>query len=315
MESYEVVFVLVNYNGLEDTRACLESLKMVPENHLIVLVDNASDDSDEVHALQTKFRRLIVLGNKRNLGFGVANNVGIQWALENTNFRYICLLNNDTVVTPNFLLPLKEAFSIHPDIGMTTGKIMYLNNDQIVWYGGGEIDYRRGWPSIVDFNSPATTEGANNSKYVSFASGCLMMFTRESIGKLQGFDQRFFMYCEDLELCIRVREMGMRIYYKAESVIFHRVQGAHQNDGVSLLKADDPRYEFVFVNMRANQLRIFLERSTGLARIQFLAFYTALILRDVARALKAGQLYIIPALFKLRRQIKGRGPWQTFQNE
>lgn len=311
MESYEVVFVLVNYNGLEDTRACLESLKTVLENHLIVLVDNASDDCDEVHALQAEFKSLIVLGNKRNLGFGVANNVGIQWAQENTNFRYICLLNNDTIVTPNFLLPLKEAFSIDPEIGMTTGKIMYLNNDQIVWYGGGEIDYQRGWPRIVDFNVRATAEGANRSRYVSFASGCLMMFTRESIGKLKGFDQRFFMYCEDLELSIRVGEMGMSIYYEAESVIFHRVQGAQQNDGVSLLQADDPRYEFVFVNMRANQLQVFRERSQGFRRAQFLAFYTALILRDVFRALRAGQLYIVPALFKLRRQIKGRGPWRT----
>lgn len=253
-EARKLVIILVNYNGFEDTRNCLKSIKASSKSGqlpFVVLVDNASRES--LNGIDEYYPHMEVIYNRENVGFGRANNQGIRWAQEHLDFSYLLLLNNDTLVTAGSFEAMIEAFELDNRIAISTCKTMYESKRDIVWYGGGEINYRRGWPSITDFNKPATTEGADKSRYVSFASGCVMMFSAESIGKLKGFDDDFFMYCEDLELCLRALKEGCKIYYSSEGTIYHKVQGSSKGKNeVTGYSAKNPNLVFLFSNMQVN---------------------------------------------------------------
>ena len=99
---------------------------------------------------------------------------------------------------------------------------MFADDPTLVWYGGGEIDYQKGWPKIVEFNQQASPEGANKSRYVTFVSGCVILFSRKAIEELEGFDEIFFMYAEDLELSIRAAKKNIKIWYTADAIIYHK---------------------------------------------------------------------------------------------
>ena len=98
----EIVVILVNYNGLDVTKDCLKSIR---ENEsklpFVILVDNNSKNSSQLDQLKNDYSLLEIIRNEQNVGFGRANNIGIKWALENIDFDYLILLNNDTIVTKN----------------------------------------------------------------------------------------------------------------------------------------------------------------------------------------------------------------------
>lgn len=248
--------ILVNYNGFNDTQACLQSIIHTQgELPLVVLVDNASTEDADLEDLHQVYPKLKIIYNQENIGFGRANNVGIQWAQENLEFEFLLLLNNDTLIEPDTLFYLQEAFKANPEIGITTGKTLYEGNRDLVWYGGGDINYKRGWPKIADYNQKPTPEGADKAKYVSFVSGCVMLFTKESITTLKGFDEDFFMYCEDLELCMRAKKQGVKLYYEPRAVIYHKVQGSIKNKNMEAIgmRPKNPNLEFLFFHMKSNQ--------------------------------------------------------------
>ena len=267
-----LVIILVNYNGFADTRSCLKSIVKVKGGlPFVILVDNASSEKADLKNLKSLYRKLKLICNTENVGFGRANNIGIRWAQENIDFDYLLLLNNDTLVEPTTFHYLMEAFRKDNKIGIVTGKTMYETNRDIVWYGGGNISYKRGRPIIADYNQRPTEKGANRGKYVNFVSGCVMMFTKKSISQLKGFDDDFFMYCEDLELSMRAQNMGYKMYYEPRSVIFHKVQASVKKTANEVigLKPSNPNLEFLFYNMKSNQ---YLAMKKNCSHRNFLVF-------------------------------------------
>ncbi|MBB78565.1 MAG: hypothetical protein CL844_06140 [Crocinitomicaceae bacterium] len=252
-----ITIILVNYNNTNDTIECVKSIQDSKDIELpfIIIVDNCSN----IKIISDDFLfypNLKIIYNKKNIGFGRANNVGIEWVKKNLDFEYLLLLNNDTIIEPETIKALTLPFSKDKSIGITTSKTYYENNRNIIWYGGGEINYKRGWPKITDFNKSASKNGANTSRYVTFISGCTMMFSRESIIKLRGFDNNFFMYCEDLELCIRAKKNNLNLYYEASSIVYHKVQNSIKDNlgsKISGLKKNNPNLGFLFYNMKTNQ--------------------------------------------------------------
>ena len=267
------VIILVNYNGCHDTKECIHSIKASNGSlPFIILVDNNSSNSKELDNLKKDYKKLHIIYNNQNEGFGVANNIGIKWAQEYIDFEYLLLLNNDTLIEPNSIKELIKPFSMNTAIGITTAKTFFEGNKNIIWYGGGEIDYNRGWPKITDFNNMPSLNGANKSKFVSFASGCTMMFSKTSISKIEGFDNNFFMYFEDFELCIRALKLGFKIYYCSESIVYHKVQGSVTNDtnNNKLLNVSNPNLEFLYYNLKTNQYRAMKKHHPS---FKFFSFY------------------------------------------
>jgi len=303
MKKNKIVIVLVNYNTNGDTIDCIKSIQKSAgvELPFIVLVDNNSKNAKGLECFKEEYSKLHIIYNEENLGFGRANNKGINWAQENIDFEYLLLLNNDTIVEPDSLYYLKEAFKKDCKIGITTSKTMYEGQRDIVWYGGGFINCKRGWPKIMDFNKTCSFSGANTSKYVSFASGCVMMFNKDSINKIKGFDQSFFMYCEDLELCMRAYKLGCKIYYESKSIIYHKVQASLKSNGnkVTGMRAGNPNLPFLFFNMKTNQYKTMKIHTKGYQFFVFNIFYSVdLLYRTVVLFVK-GRFDIIKIVYSV----------------
>lgn len=280
---YSLVIIIVNYNGYDDSRACLNSILTIQGDlPLVVLIDNGSKDTADLETLKLSYSHLHIIYNIENIGFGRANNIGIKWALQNVDFEYLLLLNNDTLIEPESLHILISPFNEDHQIGITTGKIMYEYNRGLVWYGGGDIDKIKGWPKIADFNKEATSTGANLSRYVSFVSGCLMMFSKESICRLGGFDEDFFMYCEDLELSIRAQTLGLKMFYEASSVIYHKVQGSSSGSSSKGFNKKNKNLPFIFFHMQKNRWLAIRKHYSGSQFFIFnLCFCSELIYRSI----------------------------------
>jgi len=215
------------------------------------------------------------------------------------------LLNNDTVITENALSQLCKSFDNH-DVGIATCRIMNQYQPEVVWYGGGEINYDLGWSNITDIGKKSTSEGALKSRYVNFASGCVMLFSKESILKLKGFDDRLFMYVEDLELSVRCDKLGLKIWYDADIVILHKIQGSFKGGNTFKgLHFKNPHIAFQFYERKKNQWITFCKHLKGWKFVRFLFFFnikyhltlTKLILRSPKR------LDVIKAHFKFLKFI------------
>lgn len=298
--------ILINYNNTHDTEECIESIyKSEGVQPFVIVVDNASKDRDAVLSLKDKFPQIHLIFNEENVGFGRANNVGIKWSLENIKSEYLLLLNNDTIIESTSIKHLVHSFTISSSIGVTTGKIMFNHNRNLVWYGGGNINIKRGWPKIIDFKAEATVEGANKARYVTFASGCLMMFNRNCIEKIKGFDEDFFMYGEDLEICLRLAKSNIKIYYNPECVIYHKVQGSIKTEDKDVIGMNikNPKLPFLFYHMKSNQWLAMMRNTNIIQFAKFnLYFWTEFFLITVIFAMR-GRIEIISIALKTIKRI------------
>lgn len=221
--------IIVNYNVKEFLQNLLKSIEKTCGNITkeIIVVDNASDDGS-VEILREKYPYVRLIANKENLGFGAANNLGMSVS----KGRFLLLINPDTIVQEDTFSTLLEFFSGHPEAGMAGCKV--LNSD-----GTLQLACRRGfpgpWTSFCKVSGLSTlfpksrlfarynlTFMDENQTYeVDAISGAFMMMRREVFEKTQGFDQRFFMYGEDLDLCYRVQQAGYKVYYVHTTQIIH----------------------------------------------------------------------------------------------
>ena len=225
----DISIIIVNYNVKEFVKNLLFSLNKALENFTseIIVVDNASSDGS-VEDIGPKFPNVKLIANKKNVGFGKANNQ----ALEISKGKYIVLLNPDTIVREDTFTKLVKFFKANPETGMATCKV--LNPDGTI-----QLACRRSFPgpwtsftkitglSKIFPNSKLfarynlTYLDENETNEVDAISGSFMMFTREVYKKVGGFDPQFFMYGEDLDLCFRVQKAGYKVYYVPETEIIH----------------------------------------------------------------------------------------------
>jgi len=224
--NYPTVFIiLLNYNGFNDTRECVESLhKITYPNYQIVVIDNNSSSGD-VHNLRALGGGIHLIESDKNLGFSGGNNLGIKFAL-NSGATYIMLLNNDTIVEPDFLEKLIDGFSNDEHIGITVPKINYYAEKEKVWYGGGYISKYRASGFTDGDGEDESNYG--NDKYVTFATGCCLLIKAAGISKVGLMDEEYFLYLEDTDYCMRFINAGFRIKYIGDGKIYHKVSAATQ---------------------------------------------------------------------------------------
>ncbi len=210
---YDVVVVVLNWNGWPDTVRCLQSLEETDyEPCQVVVVDNGSTD-DSVVRLRS-LCRAVVLETGKNLGFAGGNNVGIRYALEQ-GARYVWILNNDTVVARDALSALVRAAERDPDIGAVGAVIWAMDGSRVLAHGGGCVDLRNGRSWYV-------TDGKNDVAYITGAS---MLIRTDALHKVGLFDERFFLYWEDTDLSFRLRAAGWRLAVAADARVWHRESG------------------------------------------------------------------------------------------
>ena len=224
MNDYPLVYiVLVNYNGYELTKDCLVSLDAIKYiNSKIIVIDNASTDSSAENL--SEMEGIDFIANGTNDGFVGGNNIGIKFALER-GAKYILLLNNDTIVEPDFLNELVLAMETDQKIGVTGCKIMNYYDKDRIWSAGGGI--RKWTKKTFQYGEGKRDDGSyDEAREVDFLSGCCLLIRREVIEKIGLLDNDYFMYYEDVDYCLRTKKAGFTVNYVPESVIWHKIGGS-----------------------------------------------------------------------------------------
>lgn len=222
----KVDIILVNYNGALDTIECLESLKNIYyKNYEVIVVDNASTD-DSVLKLRNynKDGFFTLLHSQENRGFSAGNNIGIKKALADGS-DYVLLLNNDTIVTPNFLSILVDASLKCKQPSAISGAILYYYDQEKIWYGGGNLSKYTGRTTHSNINQSYISI-SKGVKRVTFLSGCEMLLPRVLIENVGFLDENYFLYSEDADYCFRVHKYGYSMLFVPKSVIFHKVSAS-----------------------------------------------------------------------------------------
>ena len=193
----------------------------------IIVVDNASDDGS-VESIKEKFPSVKLIVNEKNVGFGAANNI----AMLHASGKYFLLINPDTIVREDTFIKMISFFEQNPEAGIAGCKV--LNAD-----GSLQLACRRGFPGpwtsftkvmglstlfpksrlFARYNLTYLDE--NKTYEVDAVSGAFMMLRKEVYDKIGGFDQEFFMYGEDLDLCYRTQQAGYKVFYVHSTEIIH----------------------------------------------------------------------------------------------
>ncbi|MFZ6028807.1 MAG: glycosyltransferase family 2 protein [Chloroflexota bacterium] len=216
-----VLIIILNWNGKEDTLACLKSLGQIDyPNAGILVIDNASSD-DSVAALRAAYPHIRRIENAANLGFVGGNNQGLETAVQE-GYDYALLLNNDTEVAPDFLSRLVQAAHADPEIGITGPQIYYFARPEVLWSAGGRIDWQRGETSMIGIG--LTQSGQSTAPYgVDFVTGCALLIKTSVVAQVGPLDERFFAYYEETEWCVRVARAGYRILLVPAAKIWHKI--------------------------------------------------------------------------------------------
>lgn len=221
----KVSIILVNYNGFNDTVECVESLlKLKYKQFDMIVVDNGSTISPTEGQMDFLKTNCVYIENRNNTGFSGGNNVGIQYAVDQ-GAEYVLLLNNDTVVEPDFLDILVCAALTREKVGIVGGKIKYYSEPDKIWYGGGGYNRENGYVWHERYNQ-TDTGNTGEVKEETFVTGCLMLIPVSVLDKVGLLDESFFLYAEDTEFCCRVLSKGYKIWFCEDAVIYHKVSAS-----------------------------------------------------------------------------------------
>ncbi|MEO6061528.1 MAG: glycosyltransferase family 2 protein [Thermoflexales bacterium] len=238
MPTFDLYVVILNYNTRDLLAACLDSLR--EQRGLtfeVCVVDNASSDGS-ADRVEVEYPEVRLVRNPTNAGFSAGNNAGLRAAgwPEHGNARHAMLLNPDTVVPPDALAGMVAFADANPDAGVVGPRLLLLD---------GTLDKacRRGFPtpaaafyrfsglSRLFPRSPRfgrynmTFAPEDQQLDVDSVVGACMLVRGEAVAKAGLMDERFFMYGEDLDWCLRVKQLGYRVVYHP-TVIVHHVKRA-----------------------------------------------------------------------------------------
>lgn len=217
--------IVLNWNGTDDTLACLESLTKAEGHFCVYVVDNGSSD-DSLTRIGAWIEghgeidvRLVPLD--RNYGFARGNNMGIAVARQDNPDSYL-LLNNDTEVRPDFLVRLQAFSKRSPQYRILTPKINYFYDKQKIWNCGGKLSFGFRKYHYAGQSNSAVRE--TDYIPISFVTGCALFFYPELLDE-QGrlLTERFFFGEEDFELSLRMKEKNVAMACVLDSLIYHKV--------------------------------------------------------------------------------------------
>jgi len=239
-----ISIIIVHYNTDKETKECLDSLENVKTTQNfkfdVVLLDNASKEPLKI---KNNYTNTELIRSDSNLGFTGGNNLAIKYAIEKHNRDYILLLNNDTIVDPDFLKNLYKCIKNNPKAGLITPKIYFEKNyefyksdyapsdkGKVIWYAGGSIDWK---------HLSANHRGVDEVDYgqfdevsrVDYATGCCLLVTREIVETVGLLDDDLFLYSEDVDYSLRVKEAGYDLLYCPDSLVWHKNAGSSGGSG------------------------------------------------------------------------------------
>ena len=274
MSWLKVSIIILNWNGLEDTIECLESLKKITyPNYDVIVVDNGSEGND-AQVLQEKFSDYIhLIQNDRNYGFAGGSNIAMRYALNNCAPDYILLLNNDTVVDPKFLSEMVMVAEGDPAVGIVGAKVYWYDRPDRLQFVWGKIDLWRArtiqTPKMVAerIRSIEVDKGQYDQiRKADWVTGCCFVIKRSVLERIGLLDASYFSYWEDTDYCTRAKKGGYKIVYAPTAKVWHKGhQSAKKVSGLDRYYMVRNRFRFMKKHATSWQYRSFL--------IYFFGFY------------------------------------------
>lgn len=222
MTEPRVSIIILNWNGLEDTIECLESLKKITyPNYEVIVVDNGSAEND-AQVLKERFGNYIrLIQNDRNYGFAGGVNIGMQYALKYSSPDYFLLLNNDTIVAPDFLTQMVRVAENDSSIGIVGPKVYLYGSPNIMQGIGGKSNMWTGLSACIG-DREVDAGQYSSRQVVDLALACTLTKV-EAINRIGLYDESYFCYREDDDYCFRARKAGYKVVYAPEAFIWHKV--------------------------------------------------------------------------------------------
>ena len=262
--STAVAVVIVSWNSRDDLQACLQSLATVSLPLEVVVVDNASSDGS-ADAARAKAPQAMVIDAGENLGFARASNRG--WCASRA--PYVLFLNPDATVTPGALESLRAILEARPEVGIVGPLTHNPDGTPQISFGPdltplGEWRQRRLVSRVRD-RDPRTLrwleDATSREQEPAWVSGSCLLIRRTLLETLGGFDEGFFLYEEDVDLCVRARKAGARVVFTPLARVIHRL-GRSMEQAATRARAEYDRSHVHFYRKHNGPLL------TGLLRLQ-----------------------------------------------
>lgn len=259
--SPELSIIIVQFKGLEWTLQCLRSLTKcaIGLSYEIIVVDNHSNDHS-VQVLREHHPSITIYEMDDNKGFGAANNVGAYLA----KGEYLFFLNNDTEIEHDCFTPLVDYLKHNPNVGIVGPQLRYPDQRFQLSYGK--------FPTpINEYRTKKQLRNEHRIKppqipmNVDWVTGAALCIPKNLFLRIGGFDEGFFMYFEDVDLCRRVRNEGFTIVYHPTCYLIH-----HRGKSYSAVN------EFIRIEYRKSQLRYYTKHCSTLNRMVLKLYLRAL---------------------------------------
>ena len=239
----KIALVILHFNNKDLTLGCLNSIKNLVIKGFsleVIIIDNSL--KNELLNLRSKFKEFVFLNPEKNLGFTGGNNLGLKKALED-GADYLFIVNNDTILDKNLLINLLKEMDSDQSIGILGPKIYFApgyefhqekykptDEGKVIWYAGGLID----WQNILA--SHRGVDEIDKGQYeqkieTDFVSGCAMFVKREVFDKVGLFDDKYFLYWEDVDLCTRVKKANFKVMFFPQAKVWHANAGSSEVGG------------------------------------------------------------------------------------
>ncbi len=294
----KVSIVIPNWNGLKFVGMCLDSLKRSTfEGHEVIVVDNGSTDGSR-ERIERDYPWVRLLKLPENLGFATACNRGIRASLG----KYICLLNNDIEVEPDWIAKLYEGMERHPECGMGTTKMMFLDQRD-TFYNTGDLFHA--WSSGGGRGQGEKDVGQyDREEYVFGACAGAGIYRRELFETIGVFDEDFFIFAEDVDLNMRSQLRGFKAVYLPEAKVYHigtATVGLYSDRYIYLCKRND-----VFVLIKNMSLAMYCKHFFTILRhqMQDIRYFTYRGQGWVLLKSKLAALGQLPRMLRRRHRIQ-----------
>lgn len=260
--SPKVFVIILNYNGKDTIKACLDSVyKSDYPDFEVVIVDNASRDGS-FELAKNYFSRAHFILNEKNTGFAAGNNMAVRFALEKFA-DYIFLLNNDATVEKDTISKLVNEAEKSKRGGIFS-PIIYDKNGNI-WFAGGKIKWLK-MRAIHEFldrtNRTNKADETNRAHETDFVSGCAMLIKKEVFREIGLLDEKYFLYYEDADFCLLARKKGFKCMVVSGARATHYEKSERNTGGKT--------YWLVLSGL------IFFKKNTPAILKPWINFYTAL---------------------------------------
>lgn len=248
----QVSIIIVSYNTKELTGNCLDSIYKKTEdiNYEIIVVDNASIDGSQ-DMIKQEFKEVILIESNENLGFGKANNLGIERA----KGKYVFLLNSDTILLNNAVKIFYDFMEKNAKIGVCGGNLYNEDMTEQASYGNfpklsqqllSTFLMYKIFPKIYKKYFALSDGIVEKEKSVDFICGADMFISKKVLDEVGYFDKDFFMYYEETELCYRIRKVKYDIKIIPDAKIIH-LCGKSMGDDISdkkFLMVEESKYKY-----------------------------------------------------------------------